>query len=270
MSRGLPTKYDEALSGILNTEGQIVPFLNIIFGFLYRKTDFFHPLTVEGKSGFPTGTAEELIRKTFKKFLKMSERERSPPLPVPPVIKVADIRTEEGLTSPETGEIRPIPTIVSYHADDPGNGAVHDKFAWNQTIHDLDVKVYVPKSISKSKQLTVELTGTTVKVATRDDNETVLEGSFNKPINSAESMWILVPGEYIQMTLEKEMEAWWDCLLVGEGKIDLNNINAEISFMDMKQEEQQLIRKMIIDQQMTTVGKLTPSQVQVAETLRTG
>ena len=79
-------------------------------------------------------------------------------------------------------------------------------------------------------------------------------------------MWILVPGEYIQMTLEKSDEGWWDCLLVGEGKIDLDKIDAEISFTEMSKDEQQLIRKMMADQQM----KAEEPSGQVAEPLKTG
>lgn len=277
MSRAITlAQYDEALSGILNKEGQIAPFLDVIFGFLYRKTDFFQHLAADGKSGFLPGATETLIENSFRKYKSMlgSSVKTQPSDPAvkqaPPIIKTADIRTEQGMSSPETGEIRLIPTITAYHAEDPGNGAVHDKFAWNQTINDLDVKIYVPKSIAKSKQLQVELTNRYLKVADKDHNEIILEGSFSKPVNSAESMWILVPREYIQITLEKEKEAWWDCLLEGEGKIDLEKINAEISFVDMKSEEQQLIRKMMCDQQLRTEGKSTSDQVQTAETLKVG
>ena len=169
MSQGILTLCDETLSGILNHEGQIGPFLDIIFGFLYRKTDFFHPLAPDGKSGFPAGVAENLVKNTFKRFEKMANRQKSNSpqkmdAPVNPSIRIADERGEHGANSPETGETRTIPIITAHHADDPGNGAVHDKFAWNQTSGDLDVKIYVPRCILKSKQLNVELTCNTLKV----------------------------------------------------------------------------------------------------------
>ncbi|XP_055343431.1 nudC domain-containing protein 3-like [Paramacrobiotus metropolitanus] len=271
MSHGKLALYDETLSGILNNEGQIAPFLDVIFGFLYRKTDFFHSLSPDGKSGFLPGTAENLVKNSFQRYDRMAHREKSPSSSAPPAANpTIKIHTEHGVTSPETGETRSIPTITAQHADDPGNGAVHDKYSWNQTLHDLDVKIHVPKSVTKSKQLNVELTGTHVRISVKDTGDILLEGPFHRPINSAESMWILVPAEYIQMTLEKITEEWWNCLIEGQGKIDLEHINAEVSFQDMKTDEQQLVRKMIHDQQAKAQGKPTSDQVHLAETLKTG
>ncbi|XP_041826810.1 nudC domain-containing protein 3 isoform X2 [Melanotaenia boesemani] len=69
--------YDNALLGILQHVGNIQDFLQIYFGFLYRKTDFYRLLSSpDDKMGFPPGVAEKMVLKTFKLFEKLAEHER--------------------------------------------------------------------------------------------------------------------------------------------------------------------------------------------------
>uniref|UniRef100_UPI00398F094E nudC domain-containing protein 3 n=1 Tax=Pristiophorus japonicus TaxID=55135 RepID=UPI00398F094E len=61
--------YDQALLGILQHAGQVESFLDIFFGFLYRKTDFFRLMVLkEDRLGFPPGVAQKLALRAFKKF----------------------------------------------------------------------------------------------------------------------------------------------------------------------------------------------------------
>ncbi|XP_060712416.1 nudC domain-containing protein 3 [Hemiscyllium ocellatum] len=61
--------YDQALLGILQHVGKIENFLEVFFGFLYRKTDFFRVMALrEDRLGFPPGVAEKLALRAFKKF----------------------------------------------------------------------------------------------------------------------------------------------------------------------------------------------------------
>ncbi|GAU97366.1 hypothetical protein RvY_08679 [Ramazzottius varieornatus] len=302
--------YDEALLSILNKEGQIQPFLNVIFGFLHRRTDFFKPLTPDGKYGFPPNVALNMVRSICLHYANLNNKYSSVQLPQQSVPSSASSpatstttstssssnrktgsetrqQSLEGLInqpnlpncsttpslqsntgsasinnaetselssvsiSPETGETRSfvIPTITAHPAEDAGNGAVHDTFSWNQSADDVDVKVYVGRTISKSKQLQIELSRNKVSVSIRDTKQVLLSGTFQHPINSGESMWILVPGEYVQLTLQKEQAGrWWSCLLEGESPIDLTKINAEVPFGDLGDEEQALVRKMTHEQ----------------------
>lgn len=58
--------YDNALLGILQHVGNIQNFLQIYFGFLYRKTDFYRLLTrPNDKMGFPPGVAEKMVLKVI-------------------------------------------------------------------------------------------------------------------------------------------------------------------------------------------------------------
>ncbi|XP_018549668.1 nudC domain-containing protein 3 isoform X2 [Lates calcarifer] len=69
--------YDNALLGILQHVGNIQDFLQVYFGFLYRKTDFYRLLSgPNDKMGFPPGVAEKMVLKTFKLFEKLAEHDR--------------------------------------------------------------------------------------------------------------------------------------------------------------------------------------------------
>lgn len=62
------TKYDDVFLGILQNCGKIEPFLDAIFNFLSRRTDFFRLMhKKDDKLGFPPGYAEKMLIKIFEK-----------------------------------------------------------------------------------------------------------------------------------------------------------------------------------------------------------
>ncbi|XP_058152665.1 nudC domain-containing protein 3 isoform X1 [Dasypus novemcinctus] len=68
--------YDQALLGILQHVGNVQDFLRVLFGFLYRKTDFYrllrHP---SDRMGFPPGAAQALVLQVFKTFDHMARQD---------------------------------------------------------------------------------------------------------------------------------------------------------------------------------------------------
>merc|ERR1712178_289784 len=67
--------YDQALLGILQNEGKIELFLDMMFSFLYRKTDYFRLLTPQSPNkslGFPPGVAGKMVEHYFEKYMKLS------------------------------------------------------------------------------------------------------------------------------------------------------------------------------------------------------
>lgn len=97
--------YDNALLGILQHVGNIQDFLQVYFGFLYRKTDFYRLLSgANDKMGFPPGVAEKMVFKTFKIFEKLAGQDRERQLMefekrqeghcVPPAVQELEIPTE--------------------------------------------------------------------------------------------------------------------------------------------------------------------------------
>lgn len=69
--------YDQALLGILQHVGNVDDFLRVLFGFLYRKTDFYRLLLRPGdRLGFPPGAAQAMA-------LQVPGLRSPPSVPVP-------------------------------------------------------------------------------------------------------------------------------------------------------------------------------------------
>ncbi|XP_043087369.1 nudC domain-containing protein 3 [Puntigrus tetrazona] len=114
--------YDNALLGILQHVGNIQNFLQVYFGFLYRKTDFYRLLTgPQDRMGFPPGVAEKMVFKTFKLFENLAEqdRERAARLAegnkaAPPAVQELEVQSEREAEAPveekrSTEEPTPVP-----------------------------------------------------------------------------------------------------------------------------------------------------------------
>uniref|UniRef100_A0A8C9FJ08 NudC domain containing 3 n=1 Tax=Pavo cristatus TaxID=9049 RepID=A0A8C9FJ08_PAVCR len=72
----LTEMYDQALLGILQHVGNVDDFLRVLFGFLYRKTDFYRLLLRPGdRLGFPPGAAQAMALQAFKVFERMARQD---------------------------------------------------------------------------------------------------------------------------------------------------------------------------------------------------
>ncbi|XP_030624190.1 nudC domain-containing protein 3 [Chanos chanos] len=111
--------YDNALLGILQHVGNIQNFLQVYFGFLYRKTDFYRLLqSPNDRMGFPPGVAEKMVLKTFKLFEKIAAQDRERALQIqeesraaPPAVQEIEIPSEGQAESEQTRE-EPAPVSV--------------------------------------------------------------------------------------------------------------------------------------------------------------
>lgn len=65
----LEAQLDDLLVNMTSQIGKGCPgLLDQVFGFLYRRTDFFYEMEPEDKMGFPPGVAEQMIFQHFKKY----------------------------------------------------------------------------------------------------------------------------------------------------------------------------------------------------------
>jgi hypothetical protein len=60
--------FDDYLLFIAQKQGNIKDFLNVIFDFLKRRTDFFHIMQPTETLGFPPGEAKFLLNKLFDTY----------------------------------------------------------------------------------------------------------------------------------------------------------------------------------------------------------
>ncbi|XP_077593557.1 nudC domain-containing protein 3 [Stigmatopora nigra] len=294
--------YDNALLGILQHVGNIQDFLQIYFGFLYRKTDFYRLLSgPTDKMGFPPGVAEKMVHKTFKIFEKFSEQNRElqkrrlEPAPVPAAIQELEVSSEQTSASPSDPVPEPLPLADSGDSDrallpaasenvcrpsqkasasdsDSYNGAVHENYKWSQDYNDVEVRVFVPEQVVKGKQVSVTLSNSAVRVGVQvgAEERTLLDGNFSHKINMENSLWSLEPGKCVVLSLNKSSEVWWKCVLEGEEEIDVDKLNRERSMATVDEEEHAVLDRLTFDYHQKLQGKPQSHEMKVHEMLKKG
>lgn len=333
--------YDNALLGILQHVGNIQDFLNIYFGFLYRKTDFYRLLSgPTDKMGFPPGVAEKMVLKTFRLFEKVADHDRERRLSemqkreesrsVPPAVQELEVASEpqeepsaeaaaaevENSSPPEeeaaqvsapaasetTVSPQPDSSSSSSSGGGPGpaaggdqaaaastkppgqdqgnfqadadsyNGAVRENYSWSQDYTDVEVRVLVPKTVVKGRQVGVSLQPSSVRVSVKDGaaETTLMEGEFTHKINTEDSLWSLEPGSCVVLSLNKTSEVWWNAVLKGEREIDVNRINRERSMATVDEEEHAVLDRLTFDYHQKLQGKPQSHEMKVHEMLKKG
>lgn len=321
--------YDNALLGILQHVGNIQNFLQIYFGFLYRKTDFYRLLSSPNdRMGFPPGVAEKMVLKSFHIFERVAEQDRErqrqeqqqreEARSLPPAVQELEVQTEEtvvqnldaaqreiapsgdGESSPASGAaVVPCPQPQSSttagtsqgdqaSADTTGsaatskdsfqanpdsyNGAVRDNYTWSQDYTDVEVRVHVPKTVVKGRQVCVDLKSGSIRVCLKEGAEerVLMDGEFTHKINIENSLWSLEPGLCVVLSLSKVGEVWWNAVLKGEQEIDINNINRERSMATVDEEEHAVLDRLTFDYHQKLQGKPQSHEMKVHDMLKKG
>lgn len=317
--------YDNALLGILQHVGNIQDFLQVYFGFLYRKTDFYRLLSgPNDKMGFPPGVAEKMVFKTFKMFEKVAEQDRErqqserqrreESRSAPPAAQELEIGAEppeeQGAAaappppmeeaSPDGGHVSAAESAdpqpdgaggasgeqAAAASTKPGeaaqenfqsnpdsyNGAVRENYSWSQDYTDVEVRVLVPKTVVKGRQVSVSLQSGSIKVCVREgaEEKRLMEGEFTHKINTENSLWSLEPGSCVVLSLSKASEVWWNAVLKGEKEIDINQINRERSMATVDEEEHAVLDRLTFDYQQKLQGKPQSHEMKVHDMLKKG
>lgn len=290
-------RYDEMLLNILQNEGKIQPFIDNIFRFLYRRTDFY---LIQEKAdqayGFPPGVSEQIVRNAFRKYDSFSKEKLKEKLglrktdqvlnktlnkpknrveePQPQLKqKIDELKDEEKNVSTETSHkenlLRQQKIFQSNSAS--YNGAIRDNYSWTQSIKDIDIQVKVNSNMKSSKDVKIKIEKESLQVSIKET-----DGSWKFLINDKlpwkikvdECTWTLFPGDHIHIYLEKTGERWWEQLLISEEKLELSNMNPEKPIEDLDQESQAKIKQMMFDEHQKKLGLPTSEQVKTNEMLR--
>ncbi|XP_077118841.1 nudC domain-containing protein 3 [Ranitomeya variabilis] len=311
MEPELSDRYDHALLGILQHVGNIQDFLNVYFGFLYRKTDFYRLLlSPQDRMGFPPGTAQNMVLQAFKTYerLAMQDHEQrvqsfqeklkkeerlsensnapgaaeevvveasaeaipvNPEVPIAPdpqeIAEASGNNTEDSASVPQSQE--------SFQTDsDSYNGAVRENYTWSQDYSDLEIKVPVAKDVVKGRQVSVDLRSSCIRVAVRDSQgeRVLMDGNFTHKINAETSLWSLEPGKCISISLSKCGEYWWNAVLEGEEKIDIDKINKERGMATVDDDEHAVLDRLTFDYHQKLQGKPQSHELKVHDMLKKG
>lgn len=318
MELEMSDRYDHALLGILQHVGNIQDFLNVYFGFLYRKTDFYRLLmNPQDRLGFPPGVAQNMVLQTFKNYERLATKDHEQRMrelqeklkkqeeklaPVEALVATEEVVLEtateelpkeqaksenqaETSDAPEQAEEVQASTSNmgntssesrsqdAFQMDpDSYNGAVRKNYVWSQDYSDLEIKVPVPKDVVKGRQVSVDLRSSYIRVVVRDaqGEHVLMDGNLTHKINAETSLWSLEPGKCISISLSKCGEYWWNAVLEGEEKIDIDKINKERSMATVDEEEHAVLDRLTFDYHQKLQGKPQSHEIKVHEMLKKG
>ncbi|NXX75854.1 NUDC3 protein, partial [Urocolius indicus] len=176
-----------------------------------------------------------------------------------------------------TGPAEPQPEVPTRQEQfqtnpDSYNGAVRENYAWSQDYSDLEIKVPVPKHIIKGKQVSVDISSSTIRVAVLEGSSqrVLMEGKLTHKINTETSLWSLEPGKCVLINLSKGDEYWWNAVLEGEEQIDIDKINKERSMATVDEEEHAVLDRLTFDYHQKLQGKPQSHELKVHEMLKKG
>ena len=212
-------KYDSSLLPVIQGEGKVQGFLDAVFSFLYRRTDFYQPLNEEKTMGFPEGAAQHIVLAAFKKYqnkfeedkmkaeIKAALGDKAPKSiaqpkevksanPLQQVEKAPETSTaqepaakvpkleETGKPEEKKADKDDDPELTRlqkiYQANpDSYNGAIRDNYSWSQEMHEVDVRVRLPDHVISARQCRVTIEKKHLEVSVRPPNS----GNFEKIVD---------------------------------------------------------------------------------------
>ncbi|EDM00335.1 rCG35703, isoform CRA_b [Rattus norvegicus] len=288
MEPGAAELYDQALLGILQHVGNVQDFLRVLFGFLYRKTDFYrllrHPTD---RMGFPPGAAQALVLQVFKTFDHMARQDdekrkkeleekirkkeeeakavaaataEKEAVPVP--VQEVEIDATTALSGPREVEKEELPgpqgperkvTHGSEEAEAPGTAS-----SAAEGPKDPPVLPRIQEQFQKNPD---SYNGAIRENYTWSQDYTDLEVRVPVPKH-------VVKGK--QVNLSKVGEYWWSAILEGEEPIDIDKINKERSMATVDEEEQAVLDRLTFDYHQKLQGKPQSHELKVHEMLKKG
>ncbi|VEN47456.1 unnamed protein product [Callosobruchus maculatus] len=270
------TKHDDMLFEMLKECKTLPNFLDAIFGFLSRRTDFYHIANEPNSAvGLPEGFAEKIAQHAFFKWKSGTNNLETvcKPEDIPAVseeLVISDEVMQEIPCAAKESKNQHIASKVSKNSEhrfsksDYYNGAAYDNYCWSQTITDVDVIVKLPEKIGR-KDLEVDILTNKITVKLKDGN-VLLSGEFCQKCKANDVIWSADNGK-LNIHLEKGKEMWWNCLLKSEPQLDISKIDCSRPFEELPDDAQAKIEELQWNQERKRLGLPTSDEIAMHKTL---
>ena len=283
-------EFDGLLMTVIQKARGIDNYFDAVFGFLFRKTDFFSNAE----------KSHEILEVQFKKYLnkykdkiereqKIKERREKEQAALNKPTEassatVKEITPEEYLKrKKEEDEKRkaegkpPIEHKKEEEEEDKvkeghvlpnkEKGQTLEKYSWGQMdIIEISINVPLPKEI-RAKDMEVKWDEKKLKVAIKG-KEPIIDGELFGAIDSESLIWTIDEdnkGKNLVITFEKREQTWWESVIKGDKvKVDTGKISPEASSLsDIKDPELKAqVEKMMFDTRQKQMGKPTSDILQ--------
>ncbi|XP_017046951.1 nudC domain-containing protein 3 [Drosophila ficusphila] len=280
---------DAMLMEILQDRKTITGFLDSIFGFLRRNTDFYHTKRNESdKIGFPKGVRDQILYGAMQRYdpdccLQTMTAEggalEDDGETAPPAIEEIILDSENSVQN-EVESSSKNPTSqkpreeTKFSPSDYKNGAVFENHCWSQTLKDMEVHIGLPEGLQAAKSLIIIIKAQYIKVSSKLNPEIIIvEGNLSQRIKHNEAVWTIDQNRLL-ISCDKFKELWWDRLFDGDPEIDPKKIECERYLGDLPEETQATIEKlrvqqMALDREQNEFQTTNPENVKTLDRLRT-
>ncbi|KAK9888269.1 hypothetical protein WA026_000533 [Henosepilachna vigintioctopunctata] len=247
------TSHDDMLFNILRECKTLPTFMDRIFGFLKRRSDFYVVASSpDCPVGLPPGVAQALVQQSYMKYVYSNTSKSSTERP----------KTEK------TEITQPSPTKShSTHKADPSkchNGATFDNYSWSQTYNEVDLFLKLPLNVT-SRDLVVNTNGTSICVKLKDGT-VLLQGDLCCTCK-LDLIWSIDAQELL-VHLEKYKETWWNCFLTTEPILDVSKLECTKPFEDLPEDAQAKIHELQWNQEQKRLGLPTSDEINSINTLK--
>ncbi|XP_023301644.2 nudC domain-containing protein 3 [Lucilia cuprina] len=266
---------DCILREILEERKSLTGFLDAVFGFMSRNTDFFHiQKTKDDKIGFPRGDKEQILMSCMQKYEhKMEEPKLTRDLivDVPQVVaEEVEIMSEEindgnlnnmdpAVDAIKQNDIEMLETknkneisanTIKFNEDDYKNGSLFENYCWSQTLKDVELQVLLPKEVKIAKHVKVLLKTNRMTVKTLlPKEETLIDAETWDKYRHNDVLWSITDGKLV-INFDKLKECWWDKLFLSDiSAIDIKAVDTERPLNDYSPDTQNEIEKLHLQQQ---------------------
>lgn len=238
----------------------------------FNRTDFYYVTNGQNSPiGLPEGVAENYVKYAFYKWdprKKLEERiECNIPEPITEIVVESDAIEETiNINNVVYNSELMVKKQENFSSSECYNGAVHETYSWSQTIKEIDIIIKVPEN-TLSKHLVVDIFPKKMQVKLKTNNTMLLEGELYHKCKCADAIWSLDKNR-LEIHLEKLNEMWWECLLIGEPKLDISKIDCSRPFEELSEEAQAKIEELTWNQEQKRLGLPTSEEKAMHETLR--
>jgi len=151
--------------------------------------------------------------------------------------------------------------------DPINNGGITDKYAWTQSLHELDIRIPIPEKF-KGKDLKVEIEKRKLYVGIKG-KPPIVNGELHDAVLAEECSWTLDreigrSDKVLIVTMKKENGmTWWKRAMIGDPEIDTSKIEPESSnLQDLDPETKQTVEKMMLEQRQKMMGIPTQKEIE--------
>ena len=138
-------------------------------------------------------------------------------------------------------------------------------YDWDQNINELTINFKFDKNV-KIRDLDIRLNVKTLTIKFKTDDHCLVDGELFKKVKLENSTYSL-NDNVLTFELDKfEKSNYWECVMIGEEKINTNEIvpdNSKLS--DLDGETRSMVEKMMFDNRQKELGKPTSEELKQQE-----